>query len=51
MVWVCSKNTTVAGSPGKTEPFKESADVPAAQSLPAGPIDASVDKWHFVSIL
>ena len=46
-----SKNISVAGSPGKTEPIKESADFPAAQNLPAGPVDASVDKWHFVAIL
>ena len=46
-----SRNVTVAGTPGKTEPFKESSDVPAANPQPAGPTDASVDKWHFISPL
>lgn len=45
------KNITVAGSPGKVDPFKESAEIPQAQHLPPAPVDPSVDKWHFVSIL
>lgn len=42
------KNITVANSPYK---IAAAADIPAAEHKTGTPLDAAVDKWHFVSTL
>jgi len=45
---VNSSNITVAHSPSRVSP-EQLPPVPANENLPPAPIDASIDKWFFIS--
>ena len=44
----CSTNLTVKKSPSFVTP-EQLPQVPANETLPAAPIDPSIDKWFFIS--